>query len=700
MAIEQSDKLKGIHETALQQFNSIWSVAEEDRDLANRDRRFCYIAGAQWEGELASQYENKSKVEINLVHLAVIRIINEGRNQRIGVDFTSKDGAKNTKLADVCDGLHRADEQDSGAQEAYDNGDEEAVAGGYGAYRYTTEYEDEDDDSNDKQRIRIVPIYDADQTVFFDLDAKRQDKADAGHCFVITSMTQKAYEAEYDDTPASWTVSDEFGVYDWSTPEVVRVAEYYVIDKVPHEVHIYEHIDGSEERFTAAELEENPSLVGELKDTGAKLVDTKKTKRKEVRKYILSGGRVLEDCGVIAGRNIPVVPVYGKRWYVNGIERAMGHVRLSVDLQRLKNMQMSKLAEISTLSAVEKPIFAPEQVSDANVANRWLTDNQMNYPYQIVEPITNPDGSIAQQGPIGYTKPPIVPPAMAALLQTTDADIRAVLGNQEAGEELQPNVSGKAVELVQGKLDMQTYIYMSNRAKARKRGGEIWLSMAKDIYVEDDRVMKTSGKRGEVGAVELGKPVMGDNHQVIHQGDLSKANFDVSVDVGPSSTSKREAMVKSLVGMIQVTTDPESKLILESMAMMNMEGEGMSDINEFYRKKLVALGVLTPNEEDRKAAEEDAANQQPDPNAVFLAAEADKSTAQAEKTRAETEQISTKTTQIEADTIKTLSEVERGDRGEVVAFAQQLDEMNERDRQTAPPQVGEQLNGPPPVLNG
>jgi hypothetical protein len=35
--------------------------------------------------------------------------------------------------------------------------------------------------------------------------------------------------------------------------------------------------------------------------------------------------------------------VYGKRWFVDNIERCMGHVRLAKDPQRLKNMQLSKL---------------------------------------------------------------------------------------------------------------------------------------------------------------------------------------------------------------------------------------------------------------------------------------------------------------------------------------------------------------------
>ena len=48
---------------------------------------------------------------------------------------------------------------------------------------------------------------------------------------------------------------------------------------------------------------------------------------------------ILEDAGYIAGKCIPIVVVYGKRWFVDNIERCMGHVRLAKDAQRLKTLQ-------------------------------------------------------------------------------------------------------------------------------------------------------------------------------------------------------------------------------------------------------------------------------------------------------------------------------------------------------------------------
>jgi len=356
--MKDSKKNSDIHYEAITNFDRIQTALYEERKQCLEDRRFYSIAGAQWEG-LNEQFENKPKFEVNKVHLAVIKIINEYRNNRISVDFVSKDGSPNDELADICDGLFRSDEKDSRAEEAYDNAFEEAVGGGIGAFRFTTEYENEEDDEDDRQRIRIEAIYDADSSVFFDLDAKRQDKSDAKYAYVVFSMTPEEFEMEYPDSkPSPVPKVTEGDDYDWYTPDLTYIAEYYRIEEKKETIYIYKNIMGEEERYHEDEFEDT-DLKRELKAIGAKKIGEKKVKRRKVHKYIISGSEILED-EYLAGKNIPIVPVYGKRWFVDGIERCMGHVRLVKDIQRLKNMLISELAEISSLSPREKPIFTPE----------------------------------------------------------------------------------------------------------------------------------------------------------------------------------------------------------------------------------------------------------------------------------------------------------------------------------------------------
>lgn len=648
----KAQRLAELHENALAEFNDIQTALQDEREQCLEDRRFYSIAGAQWEGELGEQFENKPKFEVNKIHLSVIRIINEYRNNRITVDYVGK-GSKDDDLADTCDGLYRADEEDSVAEEAYDNAFEEAVGGGFGAWRLTTEYEDEEDPDSDEQRIRFEPIYDADTSVFFDLQAKRQDKSDARRCFVLTSMTHDAYKDEYDDDPTTWPKNIEQTVFDWSTPDVVYVAELYDVETVRETIHIWETVDGMEKRFTDEELE---AKLEELEATGAKEVRIKKLRRQRVHKYILSGGKILEDCGYIAGRHIPVIPVYGKRWFVDNVERCMGHVRLSKDAQRLKNMQLSKLGEISALSPVEKPILTPEQVAGHQVM--WEDDNVKDYPYLLVNPITDANGNEVLTGPIGYTKPPTIPQALAALLQITEEDIQDLLGNQEQGEQIASNVAERTVELIQNKLDMQTYIYMSNMSKAVKRSGEVWLSMARDVFVEEGREMETLGTQGERETVELLKPTLDETGKVTYANDLSRAKFRVVVDVGPSSSTKRQATVRNLMRMAAVTDDPETKQVLGAMAMMNMEGEGIGDVRDYFRKKLIRMKVVEPTEQEQKDLAEELANEEPSAQDKYLEAAAQAEEARGVKAQADTILTQAKADGEQADIIKTLSDID------------------------------------------
>jgi hypothetical protein len=671
--LTREQRLGNVHQAALTEFDRCQSSMQDERLQCLQDRRFYSLAGAQWEGPIGEQFENKPRFEVNKIHLSVIRIINEYRNNRIGVDFVSKDGSNNDKLAETCNGLYRADEQDSVADEAFDNAFEEGVGGGFGAWRLRTVYEDDEDDENEKQRIRFEPIYDADSSVFFDLDAKRQDKSDAKYCFVLFSMTREAYMAEWNDDPTTWPKEIQQYEFDWDSPDVVFVAEYYRVEEVRETIRIFQTITGEEERYTQADFDADETLEETLLAVGTIEVRQKRVKRRRVHKYIMSGGGILEDQGYIAGKNIPIVPYYGKRWFVDNVERCMGHVRLAKDPQRLKNMQLSKLGEISALSSVEKPILLPEQVVGHQMM--WAEDNIRNYPYLLVNPITGPNGETQAAGPVAYTKSSDIPPAMAALLQITEQDMAEILGNNQQADKMVSNISGKAVEMIQTRLDMQSFIYMTNMAKAMRRCGEIWLSMAKDIYVEEGRKMKSIGAMEQVESIEMMKPTIdAETGELVYENDLSRANFDVSVDVGPSFTSRREATVRSLTGMMQVTSDPETQMILQSMAIMNMDGEGISDIKDFFRKKLVQMGVVKPTEEEQQQMMEAmmAQGQQPDPQSMFLMAEAEKAKALALKAQADTEYSLARTEETRAKTAETISNIDIDQRKSAIETAEKI----------------------------
>ena len=217
---------------------------------------------------------------------------------------------------------------------------------------------------------------------------------------------------------------------------------------------------------------------------------------------------------------------------------------------------------------------------------------------------------------------------------------------------------------------MQTFLFMSNYAKGVRRGGEIWLDMAKEIYVEPGRKMKMLGEQGQVSSVELMRPVIDEDGEIKHENDLTEAEFDVASDVGPSSSSKRAATVRALTQMMAVTSDQQAQQVLQAAALMNMEGEGLSDIRDYFRKQLVQMGVIKPTEEEAQALA--AAGQQQDPNTVFLQAAAEEAMAKAAKARAGVVKTVAESELTQAKTVETLSKVDSAQVNDTLAVVDRL----------------------------
>jgi len=222
-------------------------------------------------------------------------------------------------------------------------------------------------------------------------------------------------------------------------------------------------------------------------------------------------------------------------------------------------------------------------------------------------------------------------------------------------------------------LDMQSFIYMSNFAKAVQRCGVVWLGMANELYVERGRKMKTIGRQEEMDSVVLMRPVLNkETGATEYENDMSRAKYDVVSDVGPSSSSRRAATVRGLTGMMGITQDPETMQVLSAMAMMNMEGEGIKEVRNYFRKKLVAMGVLEPTDAEQEEMDAQQGQQQPNAQDQFLMAEAAKAQMEIGKVQAETILKQAQTQKTEAETAETLAGIPNAERESAAKFAKNM----------------------------
>lgn len=625
-------------------FDRAYTPQQDVREKCIEATRFARVPGGQWEGATAAgtklddQFEKYPKFEINKVATELNRIIAEYRNNRITVKFRPGDKEASEELANKLNGLFRADYEETDGGEACDNAFDDAATGGFGCFRLTSMLVNEYDPMDERQRIAIEPIYDPSRSVWFDPDAKKYDKSDAMWAFCMYSLSPEKYEAEYGKTPpASLDVTTMTSwEYDWFEPEVVYIAKYYEVRK--ESVDVISYRQPLTREIATYDSDQIEDIQDELAIAGFEEVARRSVKRRRVYVSVVDGQNFLEKPRRIPGEHIPLIPVYGKRWFIDDIERVEGHIAKAMDPQRLYNLQVSMLADTAAQDPGQIPIVGMEQIR--GLERHWEARNKKRPAFLPLREVKDKAGNIiAGATPAGYTQPAVMNQALAALLQQTSADIQEVTGGSQAMQQMPSNVAQETVNNLMNRSDMASFIYLDNMAKSLKRAGEVWLSMAREVYGSDREVRVVNEDGTDDIALMNAHVVDRQTGQVVALNDLSTGRYDVTVDVGPSYTARRDATVSVLTNVLStmLPNDPMRPAI-QGIILDNIDGEGLDDFKEYNRNQLLTSGIVKPrNEKEQQIvmqAQHAAANQ---PNPEMLIAQANLVAAQAEEKKADNE---------------------------------------------------------------
>ncbi|MFJ1363549.1 portal protein [Klebsiella aerogenes] len=640
-----AETLEKKHERIMLRFDRAYTPQQDVREKCIEATRFARVPGGQWEGATAAgtklddQFEKYPKFEINKVATELNRIIAEYRNNRITVKFRPGDKEASEELANKLNGLFRADYEETDGGEACDNAFDDAATGGFGCFRLTSMLVNEYDPMDERQRIAIEPVYDPSRSVWFDPDAKKYDKSDALWAFCMYSLSPEKYEAEYGKTPpASLDVTTMTSwEYDWFEPEVVYIAKYYEVRKESVDVISYRQpITGEIATYDSDQIED---IEDELALAGFQEVARRSVKRRRVYVSVVDGQNFLEKPRRIPGEHIPLIPVYGKRWFIDDIERVEGHIAKAMDPQRLYNLQVSMLADTASQDPGQIPIVGMEQIR--GLEKHWEARNKKRPAFLPLREVKDKAGNIiAGATPAGYTQPAVMNQALAALLQQTSADIQEVTGGSQAMQQMPSNIAQETVNNLMNRADMASFIYLDNMAKSLKRAGEVWLSMAREVYGSDREVRVVNEDGTDDIALMNAQVVDRQTGQVVALNDLSTGRYDVTVDVGPSYTARRDATVSTLTQVLQsmLPQDP-MRPVIQGIILDNLDGEGMDDFKEFNRKQLLTSGAVKPrNESEAQMVAQAQAAQQQQPNPEMVAAMAQDKLANAELQKAANEQ--------------------------------------------------------------
>ena len=634
------DELKEMHDQA-------YVAGQVTREKASDDLLFAWIT--QWDDTLVG-VNLAYRGQFDMLRKAYRQITSDLAANPVQIDFEPTD-ADREDSADFAQGLYLTDEQDNATIQAYENALNECVVCGFGAWKMYTEYETTKA-GLDRQVIKRLPIREANNTVFYDPNSYLQDRSDARFVSVLSAYSEEGYEElveeltgeDEDDVsgddakmfnPVSFGEPEQSYVFPWvagGTDKKVYVTEFYYKKKITDKIVTLTNPLGEDTSIYESQLLD---MEDDLLDNGFEISGDREIERWEVTKYIASGSAILSE-EVIPGECLPIIPVYGEFAYIEGEIHYEGITRLAKDPQRLRNFQMSYLADIVSRSPRPKPIFLPEQVRGFEFQYEdGGADN--NFPYNL-QNRTTANGVELPLGPVGMMPEQPAPTALLQLSEMTRQAIEDVANPGLPQDIADPDVSGKAVLALQARLDQQSMVYQTHNKQAKRYDARVYAQIASVVYDTPRQVTLTmpDGTRKKSQVME--QIIDKDTGKVLVINDISNMEWNVYADIGPAYSSMRDKTMEELKEMAAnfAPFDPEmaQQIMLTQVSMM--DGVGMDDIRKMARKKLIMSGAKEPEtpEEEEMMAQQAQQAQAPDP--MMLAAQAEMGKAQAEQMKAQT----------------------------------------------------------------
>jgi hypothetical protein len=599
------------------------------RQEAQNELYFYWIShyDDEWRAALPLRFQG----QFDQLRKAGRKIIADLSSNQIQPDFQPVDGTDDD-MADIMDRMYRTDARRNDSREAIHNAINECIPCGIGAWRLITEYET-DRIGDTKQVIRRKPIYEANARVFFDPAAKLIDKSDARYCQIISGYTKEDYEAlkedlisdgDFEDVISDFMpITSTAGVWEGEEDQCF-VLEHYQRYKKKQVICYYKDLFGS---VTAYYEEQVKDIKEELANAGYVEIDKRVINRWKVKKYIVSGEGILDSQDIV-GTEIPIVPYYGERAYVDSVEHYEGITRLAQDPQRLRDFQLSYLADIVSTSPRPKAIFMQEQIAGfENMYEENGADN--NYAYYLQNRLT-PTGEQLPLGPVGMMPEQPIPQALIASIELMSQATSDVAQSGAPNSIADVNLSGNAVAQISAMLDEQSKIYQEHLKYAIRRDAEIYVNMVPDTYDVPRKVTLTgqNGTREEIQVMQSVLDIESGEVKVLN--DLRTAKFDVYAEIGLAYDSQKQQQRQELTQLLQ-TTPPDHPLYDAFLMKYVQLSDGVEnkDLKEYVNKRMLLNGYKQPENEEEQAILDAEANkeQQPDANMALAMAEMEKAKA-------------------------------------------------------------------------
>ena len=604
----KNDKLhKKIQKNLLAFNRAISGNYEASRQQAD-DNLFAKVAGQQWKGSDSKQWANKPKPENNKIAKHINRLLGQYERLELNAKISSASMGATDDDAELLQSRWRNDFTMSDGVEAQQTAADEAFTCGFGAFKISAIYEDDENPNDDLQNLSIEPIYSACTSVVFNAGAIRKDKQDASRAWHLIRVDRYDIEEQYDTNITAFPQA--VGLFDWqeeATNDIYIAHSYEVIEKTVKEYLFTDGfvitVDGRKRTDSLGGVVSKEELDDLLEFAEFELI---KRNVKYVEYSLMSGDQYLIKPIKTPFKSIPIIPQYGYHNVINGVEYVCGEVARQRDPQRFENMGMGALMELLAESQTAIPEYTPEQISRHGLAH---SRKNIDKPaFLMSDPILDANKNPISYGPIAMHQPAQVGSGlMAALNYTQQAQAEA----SGAGQSTIPSsVSGEAVRQVNERQDDAFQPLYQNAMQAIKALCKVWLPAAQALYFSNQRSIRVEAPDGAISQVET---LQNEERDGIIGPFKNSApgKYDVTIKAGESHKSKKEADRADAVEILKFidTNTPEGKMAV-SLAIQSTTGEGTAPIRKMARwndiKMMVSQG-MDPNlktDEERQYAEQ------------------------------------------------------------------------------------------------
>jgi hypothetical protein len=202
------------------------------------------------------------------------------------------------------------------------------------------------------------------------------------------------------------------------------------------------------------------------------------------------------------------------------------------------------------------------------------------------------------------------------------------------------DLSGKAFNAMQARMDKQSSIYQEHRKHAQRRDGEVYASMAAEVFdvAREVKIELPDGTRKTESIMETVLDTK--TGEIIVIKDLSNTEFNVYSKITTSFSNQREQDMERIAELMAplVPGDPmRETLMYEYLSLMN--GSGFEDLREYAKNQQILSGIRKPDTPEEQQLLADSQNQQQEPSAEMVLAQAETMMGQAALQKEQRENI-------------------------------------------------------------